>query len=97
MRGLSSTLQTHVQHDVAAIRPFSRLIRPSQASPVATLPPRNLKLNRSTTTNYPSLKAWLIQAIKDNNEGKPIARQRNMLWVEEGQGEVSNAGPLQDD
>jgi len=56
-------------------------------SPVATQPPRDLKLNPSAITDYPFLNASLMQAIKDTNKGKHVAHRRNLLWVEEGRGE----------
>ena len=76
---------SHTKHNlVPAIRPVSRLIRHSL---VATPPTRNSKLNPSAITNYPSLNASLMQAIKDTNEGKHVPRRRELLWVEEGRGE----------
>ena len=65
----------------------SRLIRHSA---VATLPPRDLKLNvlnPSAITDYPSLNASSMQAIKDINKGKHVARRQNLSWVEERRGE----------
>ena len=57
---------------------------------MSILPPRNLKLNPRLITNYPSgpsLDASLMQAVKDSKGGNHVARQRKMLWVEEGRGE----------
>ena len=63
-------------------------------SPVVILPPPNLKLNPSPIANFPFLNALLMQAVKDSNGGKHIARQRKM-WVEGGRGEWQYTGVLQ--
>jgi len=50
---------------------------------MSILPPRNLKLNPRAIANNASL----MQAVKDSKGGNHVARQRKMLWVEEGRGE----------
>jgi len=54
---------------------------------IAILPPRNMKLNPSAITNYPSLNASLMQPVKDSYRGNHVVHRRKLLWVEEGQGE----------
>jgi len=85
---------THVQHAsssrlslddrfaASSLSPDRFLTRPH--SPAAILPCRNLKLNSSPITIYPSLNASLMQAIKFSNVGRHIARLLEMLCVKEG-------------
>jgi hypothetical protein len=82
---------THVQHTsdsrlgrlFCCICPVTRLIHHSPVS-IRVLHPRNLNLNSSPITIYPPLDASLMQAIKDSNVGKHIARLLQMLCVKEG-------------
>jgi len=77
---------------VISIRPVSRLIR---HAPLTSPSPSPLKLETkpSPITNYTSLTASLMQAVKGPNKRKHVARRRKMLWVEEGRGKGQKAGP----
>ena len=59
--------------------PVSKLIH---HSPVAILPPRNLKLKPTSFTHYPFLNASLMQTVNGFNAGKNVVGRRKMVWVE---------------
>jgi hypothetical protein len=66
--------------DRHGLGPVCRSIR---RSPVASLPPRNLKPNPRPIPNYASL----MEAAKDFNEGMHVPSRREMVWVKKGRGE----------
>ena len=80
LRAVQNT-QTRPSHGLRLVR---RLI---PHSPVASLPPRTLKLNPRLIPNYPYLYTLLMEADKDFNGGMHVPSRRKMMWVEEGRGE----------
>jgi hypothetical protein len=61
---------------------------------IAIQPIRNLKLNTSPITNFPSSNASLMQAVKPvkgSNQGKRVVGRQKLSWVEERRGEWQKA------
>jgi len=72
---------THVKHGLTV-----HLLIDSSLTSLCPAPSK-LQTSPSPIANDPSLNASLMNAVKDFNGGKHVARRRKMLWVEEGRGE----------
>jgi len=88
-RGSGCVMEPNVGQYVEGCAEYTRTnedIDTPQTQNSDDLPPPNLKLNPSPITSYPSPTTSLMQAVKDSNGGKHVARRQTLSWVKEGRG-----------
>ena len=81
-------VSSHLHHHFPSILrvPTTHILKITTGSRYPTFSRLETKPRPSPITNYPSLTASLMQAVKYSNMGKQVTRRQNMLWVEEGRG-----------